>query len=182
MTTNNPPYVPIQHQQHNFVQNAQVCITHICDVPLFSYIPTQTLGGRDHELWSNEHLPGIDRNSAGPYPAANHGLPPTRYTSTTGNEDLPHVAIVHRGNQCQRQLDTNHATPGITQYIPIHPGPPPLEQYAPAIPVRVVSPTLLPCAYTLFLTVASNCRRCPATAPPVTYLFLTMWQGLLEEI
>jgi hypothetical protein len=54
----------------------------------------QTLGGRDHECWSNEHLPGID--SAGPYPAVNHAdaLLPTRYTNTMGNEDAPHVAIV----------------------------------------------------------------------------------------
>ena len=56
----------------------------------------QTLDGRDHELWSNEHLPGID--STGHYPAVNptDALPPgpTRYTSTMGNEDLPHVAIV----------------------------------------------------------------------------------------
>jgi hypothetical protein len=54
----------------------------------------QTLGGRDHELWSNEYLPGID--SAGPYPAVNHAdaPPPTRYTSTVGNEDPPRVAIV----------------------------------------------------------------------------------------
>jgi hypothetical protein len=46
-----------------------------------------------------------------------------------------------RGDQSQRQLDAGHPTPGITQYIPIDPGPPPLEQYAPVIPVRVVSPT-----------------------------------------
>jgi hypothetical protein len=95
MTTNNPSYIPIQHPQHNFVQNAQVCITYIYDVPLLSYISMQTLGGRDHEFWSNEHLPGI--GSAGPYPAVNHadGLPPaTTYTSTMGNEDPPHVAIV----------------------------------------------------------------------------------------
>ena len=167
MTTSNPPYVPTQHPQHNFVQNAQVCITYICDVPLLSYISTQTLGDRDHELWSNEHLPGID--SAGPYPVVN----PTRYTSTMGNEDPPHVAVVsirlsvflsplltvavpkglgqHRGNQSQ--LEADHPAPGITQYIPIDPGPPPLEQYAPAIPVRVVSPTPLPslCIYS-FLT------------------------------
>ena len=55
----------------------------------------------------------------------------------------------HRGNESQHQLDADHATPGIAQYIPT--GPPPLEQYAPAIPVRVVSPTPLPCAYTVFL-------------------------------
>jgi hypothetical protein len=91
--TNNPSYVPIQHPQHNFVQNPQVCITYICDVLLLSHKSMQTLGGRDHELWSNEH-PGID--SAGPYPAVNHAyaLPPTRYTSTVGNGDPLHVAIV----------------------------------------------------------------------------------------
>ena len=92
--TNNPSYVPIRHTQHNYVQNAQVWITHICDVPLLSYISMQTLGSRDHELWPNEHLPGID--SAGPYPSVNHAdaLPPTSYTSTMGTEDLPHAAIV----------------------------------------------------------------------------------------
>jgi hypothetical protein len=114
------------------------------------------LGGRDHEVWSNEHLPGID--SAGPYPAVNHvdALPPTRYTSTIGNEDPPRVNIVgvHFISRHaplltvavpkgfgQRQLDANHPTPGgITQYIPTDLGPPPLEQYAPAIPVRLVYP------------------------------------------
>jgi hypothetical protein len=55
----------------------------------------------------------------------------------------------HRGNQSQLQLDADHPTPGITQYVP---GPPPLEQYAPAIPVRVVSPTHLHCPHTIFLT------------------------------
>jgi len=95
MTTNNPSYVPIQHSQHNFVQNAQVCITYVCNVLLLSYLSMQTLGGRDHELWSNEDLPGI--NSAGPYPAVNHAdaLPPTRYTNAMGDEDPPHVAIVN---------------------------------------------------------------------------------------
>ena len=54
----------------------------------------QTLGSRDHELWPNEHLPGID--SAGHYVAVNHAdaLPTTRYTSAGGNEDPPHVAMV----------------------------------------------------------------------------------------
>jgi hypothetical protein len=206
MTTNNSSYgVPIQHPQHsNFVQNAQVCITYICDVPLLSYISMQTLGGYDHELWPNEQLSGID--SASPYPAVNHAdvSPPTRYTSTMGNEDPPHVAIVsiqffsvfmlplltvavpkglgqHRGNQSQ--LDADHPTPGITQYIPIDPGPPPLEQFAPVIPVRVVSLTPLPSKFMYSLSYcASNCRRCPTTAPPVTYLFLTMYQDLLEGI
>jgi hypothetical protein len=57
----------------------------------------------------------------------------------------------HQGNQSQRQLDADHPAPGITQYVP---GPAPLERYAPAIPVRVISPTPLPssCAYTVFLT------------------------------
>ena len=83
----------------------------------------------------------------------------------------------------QRQLDADHPTPGgITQYIPTDPGPPPLEQYAPAVPVRVVSPTLLPYLCLCLSCCASNCRRCPTTTPPVTYLFRTMWQDLLEEI
>jgi len=117
MTTNNLSY--IQHPQHNLVENAQ------------------TLGGRDHELWSNGHLPGID--SAGPYPVVNHTFPPIRHTGTMENEDPAHVAIglgQHRRNQSQHQLDADHptSTPGITQYIPIDPRPPPLEHYAPAIP------------------------------------------------
>jgi hypothetical protein len=84
------------------------------------------------------------------------------------------VAVL-KGLGQQRQLDADHATPRIIQYIPIHPGPPPLEQYAPVIPVRVVSPTPLPllCIYSLSYC-ASNCRRCPTTAPPVTHIFLTM--------
>ena len=63
-------------------------------VPLLTYISMQTLGGRDHEVWSSEHLPGIE--TAGPYPAVNRAgaLPPTRYTSTMGDDDPPHVAIV----------------------------------------------------------------------------------------
>jgi hypothetical protein len=54
----------------------------------------QTLGGRDHELWSNEHLPCND--SAGPHPGVNRAdaLSPTRYTSTVENEGPHHVAIV----------------------------------------------------------------------------------------
>ena len=77
----------------------------------------------------------------------------------------------YRGNQHQRQLDADYPTPGITQYIP---GPPPLEQYAPAIPVRVVSPThsLVRIAYSLSYC-ASNCRTCPTTTPLVIYLFTT---------
>jgi hypothetical protein len=81
----------------------------------------------------------------------------------------------HQGEQSKRQLNPDHPTPGTTQYIPIEHGPPPLEQYAPAIPVRVVSPTPLPslCVYSLPYC-ASNCRRYPTTTPPVTYLFLTV--------
>ena len=95
--TNNSSFVPtIQHPQHTFVQNAQVCIAYMCDVPLLSYISMQISEGRDrdHELWSNEHLPGID--SARPYAAVNHpdARPPTGYTSTMGNDDPPHVATV----------------------------------------------------------------------------------------
>ena len=142
-----------------------------------SVVSMQTLGGRDDELQSNEHLPGID--STGPYPAVNpaDALPPgpTRYTSTMGNEGPPHVPVAivsvilsvfvsplltvalpkglgqHLGNQSQRQLDADHPTPGIAQYIPIDPqaGPPPLEQFPPAIPVRLISQPPLPssCIY-----------------------------------
>ena len=63
-----------------------------------SVISTQISGGRDHELWSesNEHLPGISSDSAGPYLAVNHAdaLPPTRYTNAMGYEDPHHVTIV----------------------------------------------------------------------------------------
>ena len=94
MTANNASYLPIQHPQHNMVQNVQVCTPYTtCDIPLLSHMSMQTLGSRDHELWSNEHLSGID--SASPYPAVNHAdaLPPARYTSTMGNEGPPHVTI-----------------------------------------------------------------------------------------
>ena len=81
-----------------------------------------------------------------------------------------------QGNQSQRQLDAHHPSPGgITQYVPIDPGPLPLEQYAPAIPVRVIFPTPLPSLwiYILFYR-ASDRRRCTTTTPPVTDVFLTM--------
>ena len=42
-------------------------------------------------------------------------------------------------NRNQRQLDGD-STPGFPQYIPIAPGPPRLEQYTSAIPVRVLPP------------------------------------------
>ena len=70
---------------------------------------------------------------------------------------LPKGLEQHRGNQGQGQ-DADYPTLGVTQYIPADPGPPPLGQYAPAISVRVVTPT-----------------------PPVTYLFLTVYQDLLEN-
>ena len=66
----------------------------MCDVPPLIYRSMQTLGGRDHELWSNEHLPRID--SAGAYPAVHaDALPPTRYTSTMEKVDPHHMAIVN---------------------------------------------------------------------------------------
>ena len=81
----------------------------------------------------------------------------------------------HLESQSQRQLDVDHPTLGITQYIPIDPGPPPPGQYAPAIPVRVVPLTSLPSEFLYSLSYcASNCRRCPSTVPPETYLFLMM--------
>ena len=172
--TNNPSYVPIrvQHPQHIFVQNAQVCITYVCDVPLLSHISLQTLGDRDCDLWSNEHLPGIDSAGSQAYPAVNlaDALPPTRYTSAMGNEDPPHVAIVSvqfislhaplltvavSKGFGQSQLDADHLTPGgIIQNIPTDPGSPLLEQYAPALPVRVVSPNPAPFScICIFLTI-----------------------------
>ena len=45
-----------------------------------------------------------------------------------------------RGNQSQPQLD-GHRTPWITQCFPVAHGPPRLEQYAPAIPVRILPST-----------------------------------------
>jgi hypothetical protein len=115
MTTNSPSHVPTPHLQHTFVQNAQVCITYICDVPLLSHISmlsAQTLDGRDHELWSNERLPGIDSTGPyQPYPAVNHAnaLSPTRYTNAMRNEDQPHVGdvaivSVHSLPSCSRGL------------------------------------------------------------------------------
>ena len=81
-----------------------------------------------------------------------------------GNEDPPHVAMVSvhfislhapfaysgcaKGLE-QHQLDADHPTHGITQYILIDPAGPP-EQYAPAVPVRLVSqPHSLPFAHVL---------------------------------
>ena len=84
---------------------------------------------------------------------------------------LPKDLGQHIGNQSQGLRDADHSTPGITQYIPIDPGQPPVEQYATAIPVRGCFPTLLRSSFTYSL---SNCRRRPTTAPPATCLFLTM--------
>ena len=53
-------------------------------------------------------------------------------------------------NQLERQLDGDRI-PGITQYIPIAPGPPRVGKYAPGIPVRV-PPLLFLAARTAFLT------------------------------
>ncbi|KAH9992926.1 hypothetical protein BJV77DRAFT_1067499 [Russula vinacea] len=99
----------------------------------------QALYGVDHGLWLNGHLPGA--NSAdlyGPYPVMEYvnALPPTRYTGNMGYDDPPHPATVpaeQQRNQNQFQFDGNR-TPGNPQYIPIAPGPPRLEQHAPAIP------------------------------------------------
>ena len=91
----------------------------------------------------------------------------------------------YRGNPGEGQ-DADRPIPGVTQYIPADPGPPPLEQYATATPVRVrvIIPTLLPSFGTYSISYcASDCRRCSTTTPPVTYyLFLAMSQSLLEEI
>ncbi|KAH9996062.1 hypothetical protein BJV77DRAFT_191168 [Russula vinacea] len=101
----------------------------------------QPLGGIDHLV------PGI--GSAGPYPVMDYSnpLPPTRYTSSMGYDNPSHLAT----------------GPAIA------PGPP-LEQYVPATPVRVL-PHQHPLSsrrYSLSC-LTSYCRRCP-TAPPVTFL------------
>lgn len=64
---------------------------------LLTGILIQPLGGLDHELSSNAHLPGI--HSAGPYSAVNpvNLLPPTRYASSTCYDDPtygPYLATV----------------------------------------------------------------------------------------
>jgi hypothetical protein len=64
---------------------------------------------------------------------------------------LPLLTVAVLKGLGQRQIDTYHPTPRITQYVPIDPGLPPPEQYAPAVPVRVVSRSL-PCVYAVFLT------------------------------
>jgi hypothetical protein len=51
----------------------------------------------------------------------------------------PKVPAEQQGNQSQLQFD-GHRTPVNTQYIPIAPGPPRLEQHAPAIPVHAPPP------------------------------------------
>ena len=68
-----------------------------------------------------------------------------------------------QGNQGQRQSDGYH-TPGITQYIPIAAGPPRLEQYVPAVPVRVLPPSLSLRVHTAFLTVllSAGAQRPPS--------------------
>ena len=191
MTTNNPAYVPtIQHPQHHFVRNAQVCITFTCGVPLLSHISMQTLGGRDHEVWSNEHPPGID--SAGPYPAVNYAdaLPPTSHTSTMGSEKPPHVAIVsvHFIHLMSPLLTV--AVPralvnvNLTLIITLPAGLPNIFQLtlvhlrSSSMPLRflyVFSPQLcsLPFIYSPSYCASSH-RRCPTTTPPVTYFFLRM--------
>jgi hypothetical protein len=190
MTTSNPSYIPIQYPQHNFVQNAQVCITYISDVPLLSHISIQTLGGRDHEVCSIEHLPGID--SAGSYPAVNHAdaLPPTRYTNIIGNDDPPHVAIVSVNVHlsvvmpplltwlCRRALVNVNLTPiiplraglfSIFQLTLVH-----LRSSSMLLRFLYVLSTPLSSLFTCSLSYcASNYRRCPTITLPVTCLFLT---------
>jgi hypothetical protein len=108
-----------------------------------SYISIQALGGIDHELQPNGHLPGID--SAGHYPTMNNiNAPPTRYY-----DDPPHLTRVgvrlqsfmspllteafpkgpgeQQGNQSQHQLGYYRD------------GPPETTQYVPVVPVRVLN-------------------------------------------
>ena len=55
-------------------------------------------------------------------------------------------------NQLERRLDSDHI-PGITQHIPITPGPPQVDPYAHVIPVCVLPHPFSLCARTAFLTV-----------------------------
>jgi len=142
---------------------------------------TQDLGGLtglNHELGSNEHVLGI--SSAGSYHATSvnqaNAFPPARHSSAVpvGYDVPPHLATVgvhlpifippslmvavskgpggHQGIESQRQLD-GHPTPGMTQCIPFAHGPPRLAYDAPAITVRVSSPSPFSRALTACLTV-----------------------------
>ena len=64
----------------------------------------------------------------------------------------PKGTVQQQGNQGQRQFERHH-TLGSTPRIPIAPGPPQLEQYPPAIPVRVLlHPAVFSRVYTIILT------------------------------
>jgi len=83
-------------------------------------------GAEHHGLQSNEHL-----QAAGPYHlAANHPNYhlPVSYIGNVGHDSLPHFTTTlltdHRGDQTHHD---NH-------HVPIAPGPPQLEYYAPAPP------------------------------------------------
>jgi hypothetical protein len=80
--------------------------------------------------------------------------------------------LAQRGNQSQLQLD-GRRTPGNTQHVPIAPGPPWLEHYAPAFPVRPPPLSSHARDYGLAYS-ASSYTKCPTTALPTTFLFLTM--------
>jgi hypothetical protein len=56
----------------------------------------------------------------------------------------PPKGPAERGSQSQHQLDGHTPRAGITQSIQITPGPPRVEQYAPATLVRVLPPTPFP--------------------------------------
>ncbi len=88
-----------------------------------------------------------------------------------------------QGNTSQYHADRGgYPTPRITQVVPITPGPPRLEPYAPAIPVRVLTLLSLPRMHIQLSYCASNGRRYPTIAPPATYPFLTSQRDRLEEI
>jgi hypothetical protein len=90
MTTDNrnSSSVPAQRSQQVSVTDACHCLD--C---LLSCISLQAMSGHDREFWLNGHL-GVD--SAGPYPAMNYvnTLPPTRYISSMGYDDPPHLVTV----------------------------------------------------------------------------------------
>jgi len=121
--SDNPSSAPVLRSQYNFMQS------------------TKALGGLDHELRSNVHQP-VAIDSAGLEPTVTYvnPLPPTTYTRNVVYDNPAydaHLAIgpaEQQGNPSQYQADGYTGPPGITQSVPIAPGPPRLEPYAPVIP------------------------------------------------
>ena len=104
MTTDNPSSFHVQPSQQSNTRMSRVSVTDSCH--LFQLlILIQPLGGLDHELSSNAHLPDIHSDhSTGPYSAMNpvNPLPPTRYASSTLYDDprYPATVGIHLQTSC----------------------------------------------------------------------------------